>query len=623
MPEYLSPGVYMEEVDKGPKPIEGVGTAMPVFIGFTEKAYEPAVNGRLERHLSDKLELVTSWPQYQSKFGSYVSGAYLPQSVEGYFANGGTRCYVISVRQLPPVGATLKSKAGGFKVSAINAGVPDKPLHVRVVLHPSRSPIPKPQTPPKPKDKDPKPDPKLEDVTALPLTPAAAPADSSTASQDMTLSDDIANKDNDKIPQDGFRIFVFQHDAVSKKTTVLEKRDYVLEQASDTEVALKMIFSSDANQKQLVRVQFAKDDDGRDQNKGKVADLIPLVGTFPLTTTGTETESPALLAPAEATDFKGGDVQKKNLGMQAMLTADDITMVVVPDLMTVMPPTPSQDYLNGLGKDEKAKALDDYKKGREAALEKIKSVQTAMVDICTLTKDKVAILDTPPNLTPQDARDWRMNTTGFDSSYATMYYPWIEVMDPITNRKKFMPPSGHIAGVWARSDNTRGVHKAPANEVVRGCEGLAYYLTKGEHDTLNPINLNCIRQFPGMGYRVWGARTLSSVSSWKYLNIRRLFNFVEKSIERGTQWVVFEPNDPSTWARLRRDVNAFLMGVWRNGALFGLTPEQAFFVKCDESLNPPESRREGKLIIEIGMAPVYPAEFVIFRISQWAPGEEG
>jgi hypothetical protein len=177
--------------------------------------------------------------------------------------------------------------------------------------------------------------------------------------------------------------------------------------------------------------------------------------------------------------------------------------------------------------------------------------------------------------------------------------------------------------VWARSDNTRGVHKAPANEVVRGCEGLAYYLTKGEHDTLNPINLNCIRQFPGMGYRVWGARTLSSVSSWKYLNIRRLFNFVEKSIERGTQWVVFEPNDPSTWARLRRDVNAFLMGVWRNGALFGLTPEQAFFVKCDESLNPPESRREGKLIIEIGMAPVYPAEFVIFRISQWAPGEEG
>jgi phage tail sheath protein FI len=155
--------------------------------------------------------------------------------------------------------------------------------------------------------------------------------------------------------------------------------------------------------------------------------------------------------------------------------------------------------------------------------------------------------------------------------------------------------------------------------VVQGATGLAYNVTKGEQDVLNPNAVNCIRAFPGMGIRVWGARTLTSNPSWRYINVRRLFNMVEKSIERATQWVVFEPNEPRLWARIQRDVSAFLTYVWRDGALFGLNPAQAFYVKCDEELNPPESRDIGRLIIEIGMAPVKPAEFVIFRISQWAP----
>jgi phage tail sheath protein FI len=186
-----------------------------------------------------------------------------------------------------------------------------------------------------------------------------------------------------------------------------------------------------------------------------------------------------------------------------------------------------------------------------------------------------------------------------------------------------MPPSGHIAGIWARNDITRGVHKAPANEIVRGAVGLAYNMTKGEQDVLNPEGVNCIRSFPGMGIRVWGARTLSSNPSWRYLNVRRLFNYAEKSIERGTQWVVFEPNDHRLWGKVRRDVTAFLLTMWRDGMLFGLSPEEAFFVRCDETTNPRESRDLGRLIVEIGMAPVKPAEFVIFRISQWAgPGAE-
>jgi uncharacterized protein len=216
-----------------------------------------------------------------------------------------------------------------------------------------------------------------------------------------------------------------------------------------------------------------------------------------------------------------------------------------------------------------------------------------------------------------------MDVTGFDSSYAALYYPWIKVMDPATDLIVSIPPSGHIAGIWARNDNTRGVHKAPANEVVLGVVGLSYQTTKGEQDTLNPIGVNCVRNFPGRGIRVWGARTLSSDPAWRYINVRRLFNFVEKSIEGGTQWVVFEPNNRKLWARVNRDVSAFLRTVWRDGALFGSSPAEAFYVKCDDELNPPESRDLGRLIIEIGMSPVKPAEFVIFRVSQWAgPGSE-
>jgi phage tail sheath protein FI len=183
---------------------------------------------------------------------------------------------------------------------------------------------------------------------------------------------------------------------------------------------------------------------------------------------------------------------------------------------------------------------------------------------------------------------------------------------------KLVPPSGHMAGIWARNDSERGVHKAPANEVVRGAIGLETQVSRNEQDTLNPVGINCIRAFPGRGIRVWGARTLSSDPSWRYLNVRRLFNFVEKSIDNGTQWVVFEPNDMDLWGRVRRNVGAFLIRLWADGALFGESADQAFFVKCDAELNTEEVRDAGQLIVEIGIAPVKPAEFVIFRISQYS-----
>jgi phage tail sheath protein FI len=230
--------------------------------------------------------------------------------------------------------------------------------------------------------------------------------------------------------------------------------------------------------------------------------------------------------------------------------------------------------------------------------------------------NRVAILDSLPGLTPQEVKKWREKESNIDSKYAALYYPWLKVNGP-DGQPIEVPPSGHIAGIYARNDTERGVHKSPANEVVRGAVGATAQITKGEQDVLNPSGINCIRSFTGRGLRVWGARTLSSDAAWRYVSVRRLFNYVEASIERGTQWVVFEPNDPDLWARVRRDISAFLTGCWRDGMLFGTSPGEAFFVKCDEENNPADVRDRGQLIVDIGLAPVKPAEFVVFRFSQY------
>lgn len=211
-----------------------------------------------------------------------------------------------------------------------------------------------------------------------------------------------------------------------------------------------------------------------------------------------------------------------------------------------------------------------------------------------------------------------------DGGFAAFYFPWIIVRDPFSPTDLVnVPPSGHMAGVWARSDATRGVHKAPANESIRGALNLSYQLTRAEQGELNQSGVNGIRFFASEGIRVWGARTIAAGSSeWRYLNVRRLFNMIEESIAESTRWIVFEPNDRPLWQSIRRDVSAFLTGLWRDGALMGATAEEAFFVKCDEETNPAENIDQGIVVTLIGIAPVKPAEFIVFRISQQASGTE-
>jgi hypothetical protein len=512
MPSYLSPGVYVEEVSSGSRPIEGVGTALAAFVGFTERGpqHEPV--------------LVTNWTQYTKSFGSFVDNAYLPHSVYGYFLNGGGSAYVVSIGALggedgerngtgKPATAELTAGSdngkAAFTVRALAEGAAGQGISVEV-------------------------------------TDASEPSD------------------------DTFKL------VVSQGGQVVETFDNLT-----TKRGAANVITAIRQQSKLIRVEEPK--------TGTVA--VPRKGTQVALA---DDEPPAL--PQVTPDQYAGDAGART-GFAGLETIEDITMLCVPDAMSA--------YQAGV--------LDD---------EGLKAIHLAMIAHCELMGDRVAILDPPPGLGPQKMKEWRVDFAGYDSKYATLYYPWIKVMDPVHGKPVFLPPSGHMAGVWARTDATRGVHKAPANEVVRGVISLESGMTRGEHDQLNPVGVNCIRTFPGQGIRVWGARTLSSDPEWRYLNVRRLFNFVEKSILLGTNWVVFEPNDRFLWERVQRTISAFLRRVWRSGALFGGTPEQAFYVKCDAENNPPENIDVGILTVDIGIAPVKPAEFVVFRVAQLAQGAE-
>ena len=233
---------------------------------------------------------------------------------------------------------------------------------------------------------------------------------------------------------------------------------------------------------------------------------------------------------------------------------------------------------------------------------------------------RIAALDSPPAQGLAEIQEFRAR---FDSKHAALYYPWVTVLDPVSQQKLNLPPSGFVVGIYARNDIERAVWKAPANEVVALAIGFEQMLNKSQQELLNPLGINCFRFFEGRGFRLWGARTISSDPEWKYVNLRRYFNYLERSIDRGTQWTVFEPNGETLWGNVRRTIEDFLLNEWQSGALLGDKPEKAFFVKCDRSTMNQNDLDQGRLICEIGVAPLRPAEFVIFRIGQWTADRKG
>lgn len=233
---------------------------------------------------------------------------------------------------------------------------------------------------------------------------------------------------------------------------------------------------------------------------------------------------------------------------------------------------------------------------------------------------RIALIDPPPAQSIAEVHALRAR---FDSKHAALYYPWITVSDPISHQRIQLPPSGFVAGIYARNDIERGTWKAPANDVVRGAIGLEALINTAQQEALNPEGINCFRFFEGRGFRLWGARTMSADPDWKYVNVRRYFSYLEHSIDKGTQWVVFEPNGEALWAQVRATISDFLINEWVKGALLGDRPEKAFFVRCDRSTMTQDDIDNGRLVCLIGMAPLKPAEFVILRIGQWTADAAG
>lgn len=527
MPEYLSPGVYVEEFEIGARPIEGVSTSTAGFLGAT-------LRGPL------RPRFITGFEEFKRIYGGYLADSFLAYAVDGFFSNGGQRCWVGRVSgDLPDGvdGVATSRHDGKVTFNAIGPGTWGNRIAVKIEAGSLQL-----ETQPEPWDKV-----KLTVMywDVAPPTPLVDPTK----------------------PE-------FATDPNRREPTLLEVYDNLSANPSSIDFWETRINKSS----NLITVDYDPD-----ETENPVAVALTLLAD--LDEPGDAGVDGAALGVTNYTnspDVTMPDGTIYRTGLRGFEQIDDISIVVVPNHHDLGVPLTDQ-----------------------------------IVTHCTQMADRFAVLHANAGA-PID-NDLR---PPHDTTYAAFYYPWIKIFDPRTKRDIRIPPSGHIAGIYAKTDVERGVHKAPANVVVQGITGLETQITKRNQDLLNPKGVNCIRAFPGRGIRVWGARTSSSNSLWKYINVRRLFLFLEESIDEGTQWVVFEPNNERLWARVRQTITQFLTTVWRDGALMGLTPEEAFFVKCDRTTMTQDDIDNGRLICIIGVAPVKPAEFVIFRITQFAGGSE-
>jgi phage tail sheath protein FI len=526
MPEYLSPGVYVEEVDTGNKPIEGVATSTVGFLGVAER-------GPLE------ATLVTSFSEYSRLFGKYVDNQYLARGVEGFFQNGGKRCYIARVASATATPATA-AVGTNFTIRALGPGTwANNRLAIKVSAA------------------------GLNDPNKGTTDPANLLFKLSVMYWDPSITLPTAVVD----PTDPAQTT----NPNRKEPTIIEVYDNLSPDPLSNASFIRQIQGNSV----LIDITAG------------AATTRPTNSTALAFLTGGTDGAAALTLQ----DFTGDPAAAPGdrHGLLALEDVDEIAILCCPD-----------EFM-------------------------FTGITDAMIDQCERLKDRFAILQSLRN--PGTIANLRPPTS---SKYGGFYYPWINVPNRTTGQPIPVPPGGHIAGIYARSDIERGVHKAPANEVIRGLyldptdpgAGLTVQINKGQQDILNPRGVNVLRNFPGRGNLVWGARTTTLDPDWKYINVRRLFIFVEESIDEATQWVVFEPNDEPLWARVRRSVGDFLTRLWMDGMLQGRTKEEAYFVKCDRTTMTQADIDNGRLIMLVGIAPVKPAEFVIFRIGQWTGGSD-
>ena len=574
MPEYLSPGVYVEEFESGSKPMEGVGTSTAGFIGLSVKGPDKGIP-----------QLVTNFADFRRKYGGYLSQAefedyrFLAYAVEHFFINGGTRAFIMRVT---PPDAKCAQSVSEQSVLTFTAKNPGKwGNFIRVIVTPSSKA-------------------KTQILSAEELVQGMVYKVKNAAG--FQTGDIVAFSDGNEIQynkissvQDNLLSFTDAFSGDVTDTEILPSKviytcEFNIEVKYEDAVELYENVSLNIRSSCFIKNKMAKSD--LLDVSVEIPEPETLCSTFEMIAgkdkdilvIGMDGGSDGTKDALSASDFIGTDNGPgKRTGIQSFIDNDVVSIIAVPGVTDP-------------------------------------NVQLSLVAHCEGLASRFAVLDMPR--ASQKIDDVVAHRNIFDSSYAALYHPWIEIFDPLAKKNTAIPPSGSVAGIFARSDNSRGVHKAPANETIRACVGLDCMYNKGEQDILNPKGVNLIRSFPGQGIRVWGARTVSSNPSWKYVNVRRLFIYLEESIKANTNWVVFEPNDELLWVRVKRTIDVFLNTVWRSGALAGGSPAEAFFVNVGRETMTQDDINNGRLICVIGVAPVKPAEFVIFRITQRTSSEE-
>lgn len=566
MAEYLSPGVYVEEFDSGPAPMQGVSTSTAGFVGLAEKG-----------PVSGAPVFVTGISDFHRKFGGYLQKSefgeyrYLAHAVSHFFANGGARAFVMRVAPSDAAVAGL-SCGEGLRFEAKNPGVWGNRIVITMVpASKGKSQIMEDLGEGKYTLKS------VEefyagDVVALEGSDGVEyGVVAQVEGKNITMASPFQSAqvvDQALLPQ--VTIKTCEMNMEIRCEDMAETYENVSFNITTPYFIEKMLSKSElvnvtaqAVEEAKAPIELVKEWTGC--QKAEVR--LQLSGGF----NGTA-------AALSDGDFIGEDKGPgERTGIQAFLDNSDVSIMAVPGITSP-------------------------------------NVQLSLVAHCENLGSRFAVLDMPKEAKSVDEIMKHRNIV--DSDYCAMYHPWLEVYDPLDKRNTYIPPSGSVMGIYARSDNSRGIHKAPANETVMNCTGLSVAYNTAEQDMLNPNGVNLIRSFPGQGIRVWGARTASSKPQWKYVNVRRLFIFLEESIKANTNWVVFEPNDELLWIRVRRTIEVFLEGMWKSGALAGSTAADAFFVNIGTNTMTQDDIDNGRLVCVIGVAPVKPAEFVIFRLTQ-------
>ncbi len=616
MPEYLAPGVYVEETSFRQKTLEGVSTSTAGFVGIAR--FGP---------VEGEPELLTSFNEFERLYGGLESinlggeprANYLAHAVRAFFEEGGQRCYVARVFEAGTaanLGVSQSQPSSTPVALTISARFPGRAGDMRITFMPRlgqnvlrQDPLSDPANPVA----------QLQGVkpfdTVL-LTPsgggAGTPQTVSRNGDELELIDDsdpaspVVTTLSDLASDLGQTVQVLTVDVLIERPIErplqpdLHYSDGEFIQGftlhpKDSRSLTQYFQAEPASRRMAQTVPFSIDftnPAGGDASGIHIAqelfDFANLASNVTLLSGGADGILP-LPATYRGSSGDGNGVADKKSGLGALEALEDISIVAVPGY--------SFGYIGG---------TEDQQRS-------VRAIQQHLIVHCEKMRYRIGVLDSPNGASLSEVREYRAQV---DSKYAAMYYPWIKVVDPLTGEELDLPPSGNVAGIYARNDVERGVQKAPANEVVRMAVGFETFISKAQQDVLNPEGINCFRFFEGRGYRLWGARTVSSDNEWKYVNLRRYFAYLERSIDKGTQVFVFESNGERLWENVRRTVEDFLLNEWKSSRLMGVTPEEAFFVRCDRTTMTQNDIDNGRLICLVGVAPLRPAEFVIFRIGQ-------